>query len=189
MTVHDGVWAELRRCYCETAEPVAQLSKRFGVTSDAIKWLREKEDWGARPAPPRKPVKKKSPTKKRKAPAKVAVAPRTARSGPDASGQRIQRLFNLIDLQLDNLETLMTAEPLSAEDEVRTSRVMQAIVGNLEKVTDAAKVADAPKEQSPLDAVERANKAERLRREIAERLERLNAQWNTPLPAEKKTEA
>ena len=98
----------------------------------------------------------------------------------DTPEQRIKRLFHLIDITLDNLEELMTSgDPLTAEDEVRKSRALNSVVGNLEKVNIAeAALTDSTERGNGGNTGDRHLKAEKLRRDIAQRLERLNAQWN-----------
>ncbi|MGQ0671680.1 MAG: hypothetical protein ACT4N2_02205 [Hyphomicrobium sp.] len=97
---------------------------------------------------------------------------------PDTAAGRAYRLLRLIDLQLDNMETRMsTGEPMSAQDHERQARAFGALVEHAETAmeilggkdcgSDAARAADGAGSAD----------AERLRREIAQRLERLNAQW------------
>ena len=85
-------------------------------------------------------------------------------------------MLGIIDLQLDQMESRMTSgQPMTTQDEERQARAFAAIAGNLEKVTEAAGdiFRDPEQETSGNGDLD----AERMRREIAERLERLNAQW------------
>jgi len=74
---------------------------------------------------------------------------------------------------------MTSGEPLSDEDQARQSRSLNITVTNLEKVTEAACALEKAAEKAHgADRGDKRLKAEQLRREIAERLERLNAQWN-----------
>jgi hypothetical protein len=100
------------------------------------------------------------------------------RQAPDAPAERTLRLLRLVDLQLDQLETRMTSgEPGTAQDQERHARAFSTLLGHVETLTEAIAQHDqAPGGERAQSADERGE-AERLRREIAERLERLNAQW------------
>ncbi len=174
MKLDEATWAEIRRCVEETTETYASLEQRFGINTSTITRRRDKEVWGARPL---------SQTNHRQRVAQLGCAvlagARRQHRAPDAPEVRVARLYRLIDVQLDNLETLMTtADPQSAEDQARVTRSFGTLVGNLEKVADIAagmtQAAEAAHGDKRGDAY---LKAEQLRREIAERLERLNAQW------------
>ncbi len=142
MHVDDATWAEIRRLHETTNESHERLAYRFEVGETTIRRRSFKEAWG--PRPPRPNVTPR--------PLVVAVAPavldpaeiirpkRAERKAPDTPEARIARFFHLIDIQLDNLETLMTTgETLSAEDELRKANYFKTIVGNLEKVTEASR--------------------------------------------------
>jgi hypothetical protein len=95
---------------------------------------------------------------------------------PDCAEARIRRMLGIIDLQLDQMESRMSSgQPMTTHDEERQARAFGAIAGNLEKVTEAA--ADIFRDAGHESAGNGKLDAERMRREIAERLERLNQQW------------
>lgn len=85
------------------------------------------------------------------------------------------RLYRAIDTKLNRLEARMhSGETLSPADSERETRELGTMVRSFEKLTELAAESDAPRGQ----AAERrqlitAEDAERMRREIAERLERL----------------
>ena len=67
---------------------------------------------------------------------------------------------------------MASGEARSAQDEERESRALATLISNFEKVTEA--VAELDRERDAVRAAGRAGTdAERMRREIAERLERL----------------
>jgi hypothetical protein len=176
-------WAEIRKAYVETTEPISQIAARFGIYRSTIQARASKEGW-ERPAPGSRIVR--PPVAQQPAPNLHALARRRKRRKPDTAEDRIGRMLGIIDLQLDQMESRMTSgQPMTTQDEERQARAFGAIAGNLEKVTEAASdifreaghdgAANGHGDGRGLEA-QRAE-AERLRREIAERLERLNAQW------------
>lgn len=95
---------------------------------------------------------------------------------PSRGSQRalIGRLYRAISLKLEHMETRMASgEPRSAQDEERESRALATLINNFEKVTEA--VAELDKDGSGRRRAGAGADAERMRREIAERLERLGS--------------
>lgn len=93
---------------------------------------------------------------------------------PSRSAQRalIARLYKAISLKLEHMEMRMASgEARSAQDEERESRALATLISNFEKVTEA--VAELDQESNAAHAAGVGADAERMRREIAERLERL----------------
>ena len=183
MQVDEATWAAIQSLHETTNEPHTQLAIRFTVGRGAIRERALSEKWGPRPARPKViplPRIERVPPSESKTSVPIARPKRAARTGPDTAEARIARFFHLIDIQLDNLEILMTTgEPLSAEDELRKANYFKTIVGSLEKVTEIDKANTAGSEHAQGAATgDRHLKAEKLRRDIAQRLERLNAQWN-----------
>ena len=175
MRLDDATWAEIKRCYRLPYERLCDLGKRFGVEPSTIRRHSISHKWGKRPRyqppPPEAP------------PAPSALDAAKFRQ-PDTPHVRIIRLFRVIDMQLDQMEKRMTSPgEQSAEDEARQSRAFGNILSNLEKATEAAadiaKTAERGRHtRKGAGAQDEHAKAETMRREIAERLERLNAQWN-----------
>jgi hypothetical protein len=94
---------------------------------------------------------------------------------PSRSSQRavIGRLYRAISLKLEHMEKRMASgEARSAQDEERESRALASLINNFEKVTEAVAEldTDGDKQRARVGA-----DAERMRREIAERLERLGS--------------
>ena len=85
----------------------------------------------------------------------------------------VQRVYNTIDLELSKLEQ---QRGVSSQDRERASRALSQMVNSLEKAIDMQR--EMIKSAAPRNSVkdtEALRHAEDLRREIAERLERLNA--------------
>lgn len=86
----------------------------------------------------------------------------------------IGRLYRAISLKLEHMETRMASGELrSAQDEERESRALATLINNFEKVTEA--VAELDKDGTGRRRAGAGADAERMRREIAERLERLGS--------------
>jgi hypothetical protein len=93
---------------------------------------------------------------------------------PKARKALIGRLYRAISLKLEHMETRMASgDPRSAQDEERESRALSTLINNFEKVTEA--VAELDKDGSGRRRAGAGADAERMRREIAERLERLGS--------------
>jgi hypothetical protein len=190
MKLSEATWTEIRVVYQTTREPLRSIASRFGAGYTTIFQRSINEQWGPRPplpnAKPRLLVPNPAfvppvPVGELQEPAEQPTAPpRPIRTKPDTPQDRVTRVFQLIDQQLDNMETLMTTnENLSAEDEARKSRVIGNTLDNMSKATETA--TDLLQDSGMAHGAESKDaylKAERLRREIAERLERLNAQWS-----------
>jgi len=97
---------------------------------------------------------------------------------PSRGSQRalIGRLYRAISLKLEHMEKRMASgKARSAQDEERESRALATLINNFEKVTEA--VAELDHDGNARTAGAGAD-AERMRREIAERLERLGSSGN-----------
>nr|DAH88286.1 MAG TPA: hypothetical protein [Caudoviricetes sp.] len=125
------------------------------------------------PAPKPKPVTKSAasaanPKATASPPAKTAPARRT-RAKPDAL---VQRVYNTIDGELTKLEK---QKGLTSQDRERASRALSQMVNALEKAVEMQRVMTKRKPTGgDAKSKEALAHAEDLRREIAERLERLN---------------
>lgn len=84
----------------------------------------------------------------------------------------VARLYRAISLKLEHMEMRMASgDSRSAQDEERESRALSALINNFEKVTEA--VTELDKDKRTRRAAGASADAERMRREIADRLERL----------------
>jgi hypothetical protein len=122
-------------------------------------------------------------------------------SNPKARSALIRRLYNAINTKLQQMERLMaTATDTSAVDHERETRTLTALIRNFERVSEfdptiakstkaavvaAALAADAKPSGRAIDGTDAAPPtsgpdAERLRRDIAERLVRIHEQRGTP---------
>ncbi len=167
MQVDDDTWAEVRRAYEQSPAPIMEIASTAGVTRQRIAARAKKDGWvrhGTRAAPPGEDTPQ---TKK----------PATSAALPTRGAQRalIGRLYRAISLKLEHMEKRMASgKARSAQDEERESRALATLINNFEKVTEA--VAELGKDRETQRTTRRANAdAERMRREIADRLERLGS--------------
>ena len=186
MRVDEETWAEIRRVHSETTLSIAKIAVRFNVGHSTIDQRALKEGWPPRPS---REVRNIPPPAERVAALMPASLPATNLSAepawnfeprePDTPATRTYRLLRLIDLQLDHMEKRMTTgEPMTAQDQERQARAFSTIIGHLETLTETPSENDKSRDAG-WGAQDGGGhlEAERLRREIAERLERLNAQW------------
>ena len=183
MQVGDETWAEVRLAYADGSVPLKDIAARFGLTPQRIGIKAKKEGWTRPPAHPagegRKRASRREPAgaQRKIAPAGTAKPATAKQSGrlPTRTAQKavIARLYRAITVKLEHMEKRMASgEDRSAQDEERESRALATLINNFEKVTEAVAELEADRGASRASSAAGAD-AERMRREIAERLERL----------------
>jgi transposase-like protein len=187
MAIDDETWGHVRHAYCDTALSVPKICNQFGITQKALYARRAAEGWPARGTAPPK-VDKPRPSGGSPPPVatnhKPAVKKRSTRSG------MIRRLYEAIDTKLTQMERQMTGtSETSAADHERETRALSTLIQTFERMLELDPAARTKRDQptrahgpagSAADtgtrgtaiAAETAD-AERLRREIADRVERL----------------
>jgi hypothetical protein len=173
MQVDDHTWAAVRRAYADPSVPLGEIAERYGLTAMRIGARAKRENWPGREA---------RTSSRRTAPAapgdNTKAKPSRAGALPTRGAQRalIGRLYRAISLKLEHMEKRMASgKARSAQDEERESRALATLISNFEKVTEA--VAELDHDGNARTAGAGAD-AERMRREIAERLERLGSSGN-----------
>lgn len=156
MALDETAWAAIEKAYVETEELLADLGKRFGISASQISHRALVYGWPSRWARMgRKPRRKTMSTRK-------------------ARDQLIHRLYRAIDLKLERLETRMeSGEELTPAETERNLRALATMIGGFEKVAEVAFDAEKERKGATKRKKTSAPDAERMRREIAERLERL----------------
>lgn len=175
-------WHEIRRLYVDSDEPVAAIARRLGVAPRAIYDRARKDDW------PRRADRGKPPC----VPPETQAPPLVTAGVPAGLAQRralVRRLYRAIDTKLKVMELRMEKEltssskpaPSSADHE-RDTRAIATLIKTLESVTEleigldrAAGGSPANAAAGPDDARAIADEADRFRRELAERLQRLTS--------------
>ena len=182
MGVDETVWASVRHAHEETAEPAAQFCRRLGVSTGAYYYRRKREGWPAR--------SKRTPQDGRRS---TTDRQRVGSSAPRrTTGPRlVKRLYAAIDQELQQLEAGALDGPVaSVADTERRTRTLMNMIRGLEKVLEL----DADKQKTKRGRGKRGTAsgargqttaisnedANRMRQDIAERLERLHAQWADP---------
>lgn len=186
MQVDEETWASVRSAYADASVPLTEIAARFGLAHQRIAARARKEGW-----PPREPVRKR---RGGRGAGPAVVRPATGETPPDGdaaagrapkTGSRLPtrgarksivgRLYRAISLKLEHMEKRMASgEIRSAQDEERESRALATLINNFEKITEAVAEFDQARDTGRAAVRSRAD-AERMRREIAERLERLGA--------------
>lgn len=173
MQVDEDTWAEVRRAYADASVPLAEIAKRYGLTPLRIGAKARQQGWAGREARARK-----GRVVPAKAGASATAAKKTRATKGDLPTRRAQRaliarLYRAISLKLEHMEMRMASgDTRSAQDEERESRALATLISNFEKVTEAVAGLDTDRDTARAAGTAGAD-AERMRREIAERLERL----------------
>jgi hypothetical protein len=146
--------------YEEGAAPLESMARRFGISASTIRRRALREGW-----PPRG----------------LTDSLLTATSAVRRSV--IHRLYKAIDTKLEIMERRMQAQSagqassMSAADHERDTRAIALLISNFDKVTEIATDADRTETGGgkSADAADLFAEADRFRREVAERLEKLIA--------------
>lgn len=150
----EAAWADIAGAYAAGDETVAAIAARHGIDRGAIIRRAQADGWPRRRAPSHAP---RAPTER-------------------AQAALMRRLFNAIKTKLKHLETSMkSGKAMSAADSERQTRQINHLIRSFEKVTELARARDnaASGSGAPGGASISTADAERMRAEIAERLERL----------------
>lgn len=159
----EETWAELKRLYIESDESVAGIARQFNVWPSTIFRRAAKEDW------PRRSLNREEASRA----AKVLIA--SAESARMARFTLEKRLYQVMVKKLEKLEHRMSAgEELSPADNEREMREIATMVRGFEKVKEAGGADGNSARTGGQIGLGNAGEFTRMRREIAERLERLH---------------
>ena len=157
-----------------------RIAARYGVAHSTVAAHVVNEGWVERKPAGVRVVPKPAPDASAPEPAGALVALAVERfepREPDTAETRIRRMLGIIDLQLDLMERHMTSgQPVTTQDLERQARAFGAIAAKVE-ASGAHALEHGKSSPAKADPAGRAETIERMRREIAERLERLNAEW------------
>lgn len=184
MAVDEMTWVKIKNAYETENVPVARLGADFGVAVSTIYrrikvggWVRLGQERGVDVA-----AAPLGALKARRIGPERGLGRRKASQASDREGLA-RRLFNAIDTKLAQLEERMaTAAEMTSADSERETRELANMIRSFEKVTAVAGDLDKRRGKTGKQRditpgpEERAVDAERMRNEIAERLERLHAQ-------------
>lgn len=186
-----GARVEIRRLY-ETGEiSIRAVAERAGVSTATLSRRAKAEGWH-RAKPTAKPAPSKAASAETTAPGTAPAShdpqPSEAAAAPPrlptrkAQKELATRLYRALIKKLDQMETRMAnGEDRTAQDEERETRALGTMIRNFEKVTEAVSDIDRRRQAAkPASARSAGSDAERMRREIAERLERLHIPGNAP---------
>lgn len=168
MSVADANWAEIRRAYEAGLETVTALATRCAVSEDRIYRRARKEGW----------TRRSSRQSKGKLAASVRSKPQRRGAHGTNRAAMIERLYRAIDDNLKRLEARMgSGREISAAESERETRELGAMIRSFEKVTAFATDIENRRKPAAPERISTAD-AERMREEIAKRLERLNEAGN-----------
>ncbi|MCH9806596.1 MAG: hypothetical protein K0U74_02585 [Alphaproteobacteria bacterium] len=194
MSLNEAAWSEVRHAYLAGGETVAAIAARYGISEGAIYRRARRDGWAKRKSKtttklnqqgkpdqsaanqqqspkhvPTKTDNHKPKTKKKKATGKS--------KSPATKAELIERLYDAIDAKLGRLENRwQDAEEISAAESERETRELGSMIRSFEKVAAFAKTLQGRIDKQRKTPVVDAGDAERMREEIAQRLERLCAQ-------------
>jgi hypothetical protein len=182
VVLDDDAWAAVRIAYEDTPEPVTRILARFGIQRHQLYDRIAIENWRMRSSGVVKSVADVAPP--------VARPPPLLSSDPviEATGhsvecdrpvqthaERMERLYRIIDRLLEKMESNVVNNPnMTAQEQERAAKALTSTMTAMERMTDIADPKKAP-ETSDGGKNNDSAEAERMRREIAERLERLSA--------------
>lgn len=190
---HEAPWDEIARAWQDGAITIAQIADQYGLTRVQLSRAAKERGWPTRAkirsarasSGTRKAAAKRSPVKTAAAPRKTSKAA-GGEAGQGASPAKaakprtksvnaktlVNRIYSTIDKELSKLEQ---HDGESSQDRERASRALSQMVNSLEKAVDMQR--EITKAQGRAQASgkdkEALKHAEELRREIADRLERL----------------
>lgn len=188
MAVDEAAWVEARRLYAAGDLTLAAIAGEIGVSVGQLRRRVKAEGWarGRSAAANKRGSAPARAGKRRTSDGRVAKRPagRTSDDLPEGGNVRaavVNRLYRAIDTKLKLLESRMqSGKTLTAADSERETRELGTMVRSFEKVTELA--TDLDRSRQPAGASRRgdlsAADAERMRREIAERIERLAGRGN-----------
>ncbi|MEJ2125358.1 MAG: hypothetical protein P8Y47_11290 [Alphaproteobacteria bacterium] len=179
-------WDAIARDYAAGALTITEICTLHSVSPSALYSRANKLRWkkrNGRDAPKR--ATNASGKRAPKAAAKSSACKRRAKQPPDLT----QRLLTALDQKMTEFETRMAeGAPLSAADSERDARTLNTLVRLFDKLkTFGEKTAGAEKSASltasaanqPSPSGTDAHDADRLRHELAQRLERLGRELNS----------
>lgn len=189
---HEAPWDEIARAWQDGAIPIAQIADQHGLTQGQLRQAAKARGWPTRAQIKKAEALSRCKAAAKRSPPKKAAAPRgtpnaaeaePAQRGPPANTNKprtkavnaktlVTRIYTTIDKELSKLEQ---HDGESSQDRERASRALSQMVSSLEKAVDMQR--EITKAQGRAQASgkdkEALKHAEELRREIADRLERL----------------
>jgi hypothetical protein len=162
-------WVGIEREYIYGDKSLNRIAALYGSSSGGIRYRAKRDGWvrlfGTTPLTP----------------GPAARLPRAPRPNADQLRQRrlARRLFKVIDAKLQEIETRMNkadanAAPPSAADTERDVRSVSSLIGLFDKVVELDEAARKAGKGSETSTVRSEADADRLRRDLAERLGRIN---------------
>lgn len=186
-------WAAIRRHYEDTQDTVTTICNAAGISRSSFEAQRKRQKWrrkNPRPFPPPRGQPGIGAASTHPAPNQAETPPAAVDTAADFApavlatpvlrGRLLDRLVAAISMKLEQLERRMTndlaaGEDSTATDHEREARAIGALIDNLDKITEIETGigTSTGKSGAALPATDLADEAERCRRELAERLQRI----------------
>jgi hypothetical protein len=178
-----ATWAMVRVAYEDTTESVTRIITRFGLGRQQLYDQIALENWQMRSTAR---VKTPADVPPRSVPPQGSVQVEAASPSPahkldvpvQTHAQRLDRLHRIVDRLLEKMESNMTnTSDMSPQEQERAAKALTSTLTAFERVTDLADAQSKAPETSDGGTSHDSAEADRMRREIAERLERLSIKW------------
>ena len=188
MGIDPKLAANIRRLYLDDRFSMVAIAKKTGCTVYAVTLLIKFKRWDAERVELKRrelcarmePADEVETTQRAIASAKPAAPVRAAAT----EGDLVQRLYNAIDETLAQIEIPSGTKVKSGGEYDRKTRAISSMVRSLEKVLEIkVKQAQANDQSGGVAAEKVRADAEQLRRDIAERLERLQRKRKSQSPS------
>lgn len=187
VVLDDDAWAAVRVAYEDTPESVTRILARFGIQRHQLYDRIAIENWRMRSSGVVKSAADVAPPVARPPPL-LRFEPATSDPVGEGIGcpidgdrpvqthaERMERLYRIIDRLLEKMESNVVNNPnMTAQEQERAAKALTSTMTAMERMTDIADPKKAPETSDGGKNTDSAE-AERMRREIAERLERLSA--------------
>jgi hypothetical protein len=155
----EATLAEIKRLHQANELTLAVIGARYGMAATSVSKLARVHGW-----PSRSELIGRAPQSFRR------VSART-------HARLVRRLYDTISMMLEQMEAAMKSGKLTAQDFERTGKSAAAMISSVSKAT-AAEPDGVEKKKPNARPAASADDAERLHREIIERLERIQRRRN-----------
>jgi len=160
----EATWVEVRYEFESGTLPVRRVASMYGITHAAIYDRAGREGWRLRSERGRRG----SGLRRGRGMTRPA----------ETHEERHQRFYRIIDRLLEKMESNVINSPdLSPQDQERSAKALSSTLMTVERVTELAGEMLKGGAKAEGDTSDGDAEAQRMRREIAERLERLSARW------------
>jgi len=184
----DEAWAAIKQAYEAGELSVGEICRRHGVTPGQMNYRRRRDSWpprlvrvqtGAELVKPVRPVPESPLCEGSARPGRGTGVPVTQHEPTDprqfsnAVAKLMERLFRVTEKELSIIEERMEmGEIRSPADSARDTSSIGSLIKNLEKLTEFNEQVRGGQQRGSIAGIT-ADEADRIRRELARRIERI----------------